>query len=53
MIESPCIGICTIIEDKCIGCFRTAYEIKHWLYFSDQERREITRECKKKMKKNI
>lgn len=50
MIESPCIGICTLITEKCIGCFRTAYEIENWLHFTDKERKEITKKCLIKMK---
>ena len=49
MIESPCIGVCTVIDNKCIGCLRTSEEIKNWLYFSDEERNKITRECLKNM----
>ena len=45
MIESPCIGVCTVIDNKCIGCLRTSEEIKNWLYFSDEERNKITRKC--------
>ena len=51
MIESPCIGVCTVIDNKCIGCLRTAKEIKNWLYFSDEERNKITRKCLKNMEK--
>ena len=53
MIESPCIGVCTIIRNKCIGCLRTNEEINNWLYFSDEERRKITKKCLKNMKINI
>ena len=51
MIESPCIGICTLVEKRCIGCFRTKEQISSWLYFSDRERKKITKECLKKMEK--
>lgn len=53
MIESPCIGVCTLISGQCVGCFRTAYEIEHWLFFSDDERKVITKQCLKKMKSNL
>ena len=49
MIESPCIGVCTVISNKCIGCLRTKEEIKNWLYFSDEERKKITKKCLKNM----
>ena len=53
MIESPCIGVCTLINGQCVGCFRTTDEIKNWLYFSDDERKVITKQCLKKMKSNF
>ena len=41
MIESPCIGVCTIIKDRCIGCTRTSYEINNWLFYTDTEKRKV------------
>ena len=52
MIESPCIGVCTIIKDRCIGCTRTSYEISNWLFYTDTERGVITSRCLKDMKMN-
>ena len=51
MIESPCIGICALVDEKCIGCTRTSNEINNWLFFSDQERKTITNRCLREMKK--
>ena len=53
MIDSPCIGVCTVSEGACIGCFRTSEEIINWLYYSDKERKKITEECIKKMKNKL
>ena len=53
MIESPCIGVCTLLSGSCIGCFRTSDEIKNWLHYSDKERNLITKKCLKKMKKKF
>ena len=53
MIESPCIGVCTVINNRCIGCLRTSEEIKNWLYFSDEERNKITKKCLKNMEVNF
>ena len=50
MIESPCIGICTMDEGKCIGCFRSSEHIMNWLYYNDKKRKVITKECLIKMK---
>lgn len=53
MIESPCIGVCTIVDGKCIGCFRSSENITNWLYYSEDERNIITKECLIKMKSKI
>jgi len=37
MIESPCIGVCTVIDNKCIGCLRTSEEIKKLRNLIDTE----------------
>jgi len=52
MIESPCIGVCTIIEDRCIGCTRTSHEISNWLFYTDEERKVITKRSLKDMRMN-
>ena len=49
MIESPCIGVCTLINKKCIGCYRTADEISNWLFYEESERKIIIKKCFKKM----
>ncbi len=50
MIESPCIGICTVLNDKCVGCTRTSDEISNWLFYTDIERNKITKRCFRQMK---
>lgn len=37
-IPSPCIGICTLEDQLCIGCFRTSNDILHWSRWSDTQR---------------
>lgn len=37
--ESPCVQICTVEGDICIGCGRTLDEIGRWGSMSDDERR--------------
>lgn len=49
MIISPCIGVCTEIDGACIGCFRTTEQISKWLYYNDEEREKIMKECITKM----
>ncbi|MBF95808.1 MAG: hypothetical protein CFH34_01729 [Alphaproteobacteria bacterium MarineAlpha9_Bin4] len=53
MIESPCVGVCTVVKNKCIGCTRTSEEISNWLFYSDCERKIITRRCLKVMKEPL
>ena len=52
MVESPCIGVCTILKEKCIGCTRTSEEISNWLFYNDKERNVITKRCLEDVKNN-
>ena len=44
-VESPCIGICTIIdtglEDVCAGCGRSTEEIEQWPFATDTTKKEV------------
>ncbi len=41
-ITSPCVSICSMdSKDVCIGCYRTAKEIREWLLMEDDERLEV------------
>ena len=40
-IKSPCIKVCTINNEKCIGCGRTKDEIKEWFYATDDRKIQI------------
>ena len=53
MIESPCVGVCTVVNNKCIGCTRTSDEISNLLFYTDLERKKITKRCLKEMKAQI
>lgn len=46
LIESPCIGVCTIdpVRDICSGCGRSVPEIAGWRRFSAEERRTVMAE---------
>ena len=39
--ESPCVQICTIEGDICIGCGRTLEEIGAWASMGERERRKV------------
>ena len=40
-IESPCIKVCTIEKNICIGCGRTQDEIREWFYADDERKQQI------------
>ena len=40
-VVSPCIKICTLQNDFCIGCGRTTQEIAEWTKASDKKKRDI------------
>ena len=39
-IESPCIDVCQMSEDKtvCTGCYRSLAEIANWRHLTDAEK---------------
>jgi len=40
-IVSPCVKICKVENELCIGCGRTTHEIAEWFKASDRRKREI------------
>jgi len=40
-VKSPCVGICTIDNDICIGCFRSIQEITEWIYSTEEHKQQI------------
>ena len=41
IVNSPCINICELQNDYCVGCKRTIDEIINWQTLSDEEKAEI------------
>lgn len=41
MVKSPCIFVCRMENDKCVGCKRTNEEIANWLNYSDKEKQKV------------
>ena len=39
--HSPCVNICTIKDDVCVGCGRTLEEIQYWTSMTNEERLKI------------
>jgi predicted Fe-S protein YdhL (DUF1289 family) len=42
-VISPCIKVCTFDEsgEYCIGCFRTATEMRDWYIMTDDEKNKV------------
>ena len=55
IVKDPCLSICILEEDDgndyCIGCFRTATEIQHWIDFTPSRREEIIAELPEREEK--
>lgn len=50
-IKSPCIKVCKISNDICIGCFRTIEEITSWRLLTDEQREDIMESLKTRSEK--
>jgi predicted Fe-S protein YdhL (DUF1289 family) len=42
---SPCIGICKLDENVCVGCGRTTDEIQEWRSGNESSQQMIMRDC--------
>ena len=40
-IESPCIGLCELKDNICIGCNRTVEQITNWETISQEEKEKV------------
>lgn len=47
-LVSPCIGVCRLKNDRCIGCSRTIDQIRDWLRYDDSERWRIIKQLRDK-----
>lgn len=46
---SPCVRNCCLDDhDVCLGCLRSLDEIKAWLSFSEQEKRQVLANCQQR-----
>jgi predicted Fe-S protein YdhL (DUF1289 family) len=41
LTSSPCIQVCTIIDEYCIGCGRHSEEITEWLTATNERKTQI------------
>ena len=42
----PCIGICKLTKDICIGCARTIKQISEWKNYNNKEKKKIINNLK-------
>ena len=47
-IKSPCIDVCKLKNDVCVGCGRTSYQIRNWSKFRSNKRDHIIQQLKSK-----
>jgi predicted Fe-S protein YdhL (DUF1289 family) len=43
---TPCVHICKLSDDVCIGCKRTTEEISNWFWYEDVKKLEIMEQLK-------
>jgi predicted Fe-S protein YdhL (DUF1289 family) len=41
MVDSPCKGICRLIDEVCVGCNRTTDEVVGWYDMSDNDKQKV------------
>ena len=44
-IESPCIKVCKLENNRCTGCYRTSEEIREWTIYTKEKRDFIMHVC--------
>ena len=47
-IKSPCVDVCKLKNDVCVGCGRTSYQIRNWAKFRSNKRDQIIQQLKSK-----
>lgn len=45
-VSSPCVKICKLVELVCVGCGRTAEEIKNWPRSDDSYKLKVLERLK-------
>ncbi len=55
MIEynSPCVSICEVQDNLCIGCGRTVDEIASWTTMTREQRQEVLERIERDKTNNI
>ncbi|TGG93586.1 DUF1289 domain-containing protein [Natronospirillum operosum] len=50
-VESPCVDVCQLSGDVCIGCGRTTVEIRQWQRMKRPEKMAAVRNAALRLKK--
>jgi len=48
-VASPCIRICKLEDDYCVGCGRSSQDIREWYYSDDNRKQEIINKSGKRI----
>lgn len=49
-IESPCVSICRMENEVCVGCSRTVDDIVNWYDMTDNEKQAVLNRIEKDSK---
>ncbi len=50
-VASPCVSLCALDEDDlCVGCQRSADEIRCWGLMGNEERRDVLQRCSERLR---
>ncbi|MDX9874783.1 MAG: DUF1289 domain-containing protein [Spongiibacteraceae bacterium] len=50
-VRSPCVNVCSLNDDDvCVGCWRTAEEIRDWLEFDNDQKRAVLARCHERVR---
>ncbi|EWH01692.1 DUF1289 domain-containing protein [Halomonas sp. BC04] len=50
-IESPCVSVCRLKGDLCVGCGRSLEEIRHWKAMKRPEKIATVKRADQRLKK--
>ena len=50
-IPSPCVDICQLKSDVCVGCGRNTDEIRRWRGMKRKEKMLVTQRARERLKK--
>jgi uncharacterized protein len=48
-VDSPCVHICKVKDDYCIGCGRTLEDLTHWMRYTNEQRLKAIREGEERL----